>query len=67
MNEPSVSTPAISVDVISDVVCPWCYLGKRRLERAIKLLPELEFSVRWHPFQLDPTIPPGGIERERVG
>jgi predicted DsbA family dithiol-disulfide isomerase len=63
MNEPSVSTPAISVDVISDVVCPWCYLGKRRLERAIKLLPELEFSVRWHPFQLDPTIPPGGIER----
>jgi predicted DsbA family dithiol-disulfide isomerase len=63
MSEPSVSTPAISVDVISDVVCPWCYLGKRRLERAIKLLPELEFSVRWHPFQLDPTIPPGGIER----
>jgi predicted DsbA family dithiol-disulfide isomerase len=63
MNEPSVSTPAISVDVISDVVCPWCYLGKRRLERAIKLLPELEFSVRWHPFRLDPTIPPGGIER----
>jgi predicted DsbA family dithiol-disulfide isomerase len=63
MNEPSVSTPAISVDVISDVVCPWCYLGKRRLERAIKLLPELEFSVRWHPFQLDPTIPPSGIER----
>jgi predicted DsbA family dithiol-disulfide isomerase len=63
MKEPSVSTPAISVDVISDVVCPWCYLGKRRLERAIKLLPELEFSVRWHPFQLDPTIPPGGVKR----
>lgn len=63
MNESSVSTNAITVDVISDVVCPWCYLGKRRLERAIGLLPQLEFAVRWHPFRLDPTIPPDGIDR----
>jgi predicted DsbA family dithiol-disulfide isomerase len=53
----------LSIDVISDVVCPWCYLGKRRLERAISLLPERQFVVRWHPFRLDPTIPPGGIDR----
>jgi len=52
-----------SIDVISDVVCPWCYVGKRRLERAIGLLPERQFAVRWHPFRLDPTIPPGGIDR----
>src|ERR1700737_2326766 len=63
MNESPASTNAITVDVISDVVCPWCYLGKRRLERAIGLLPQLEFAVRWHPFRLDPTIPPGGIDR----
>ena len=53
----------LSIDVISDVVCPWCYLGKRRLERAIGLLPERQFAVRWHPFRLDPTIPAGGIDR----
>jgi predicted DsbA family dithiol-disulfide isomerase len=38
------------IDVISDVVCPWCYLGKTRLERAIGFLPERRLAVRWHPF-----------------
>ena len=56
--------PPLSIDVVSDVVCPWCYLGKRRLERALELLPEPEVSVGWHPFRLDPTIPPEGMERE---
>ncbi|MBN8995643.1 MAG: DsbA family oxidoreductase [Rhizobiales bacterium] len=51
------------IDVVSDVVCPWCYLGKRRLERAIALVPATDIVVRWHPFQLDPTIPPGGLDR----
>jgi predicted DsbA family dithiol-disulfide isomerase len=51
------------IDVVSDVVCPWCYLGKRRLERAINRMPERKIVVRWHPFRLDPTIPPGGIDR----
>jgi predicted DsbA family dithiol-disulfide isomerase len=53
----------MTVDVVSDVVCPWCYLGKRRLERAIELLPRIELVVRWRPFRLDPTIPAGGIDR----
>ncbi len=53
----------ITLDVISDVVCPWCYLGKRRLARAIDLIPEVDLVVRWRPFRLDPTIPPEGIER----
>jgi predicted DsbA family dithiol-disulfide isomerase len=63
MNEAPRPQNAVSIDVISDVVCPWCYLGKRRLERALDQLPSLEFVVRWHPFRLDPTIPPGGIDR----
>jgi predicted DsbA family dithiol-disulfide isomerase len=55
---------AIKVDVVSDVVCPWCYIGKRRLERAIALVPELDVEVRWHPFFLNPWVPREGISRE---
>jgi predicted DsbA family dithiol-disulfide isomerase len=53
----------INVDVVSDVVCPWCFIGKRRLERAVATLPDIDVAVRWRPFQLDPTIPPGGMDR----
>lgn len=51
------------IDVVSDVVCPWCYIGKKRLEKAIALTPELRVSVGWQPFQLDPTVPEGGVDR----
>lgn len=54
----------VSVDVVSDVVCPWCYIGKRRLESARDLLPDLDLDVRWHPFQLAPDIPREGITRD---
>ena len=54
---------SLTLDVFSDVVCPWCYLGKRRLGRGLLLVPELDVAVRWRPFQLDSTIPQGGIER----
>ena len=53
----------LSVDVISDVICPWCYIGKRRLEKAIADVDE-QVKVRWHPFQLNPTIPNEGISRK---
>ena len=53
----------MQIDVISDTVCPWCYIGKRRLERAMKLRPQIQFDVRWRPFQLDPATPKEGIER----
>jgi len=57
----------LAVDVISDVVCPWCYIGKRKLEAALSDLkarePALDIAVRWHPFQLNPDIPAGGIPR----
>ncbi|WP_407865981.1 DsbA family oxidoreductase [Phyllobacterium phragmitis] len=54
----------ITIDVVSDVVCPWCFVGRKRLESALDLLPELDVIVRWRPFQLDPTIPPGGKDRK---
>ena len=56
---------AITVDVVSDVVCPWCYLGQKRLERAVEGLEEIDVVTRWRPFQLDPTIPPGGRDRKQ--
>ncbi len=56
------------MDVISDVVCPWCYIGQRRLEQALALLPEDDAArratIRWHPFQLNPDLPPEGISRK---
>jgi len=52
----------LSVDVVSDVVCPWCYLGKRRLALALDRAGGA-FAVRWRPYQLDPTIPAGGMDR----
>ena len=69
-----ISSPAadpapgtLAVDVISDVVCPWCYIGKRKLEAALDQLtarePALDVAVRWHPFQLNPDLPAGGIPR----
>jgi len=58
---------ALTVDVVSDVVCPWCYIGKRRLEAALAELtrrePELAATVRWHPFQLNPDLPREGVDR----
>lgn len=54
----------LTVDVVSDVMCPWCYIGKRRLDRAQVLAPDVEPLVRWRPFQLDATIPPEGIDRQ---
>lgn len=55
----------MNVTVISDVMCPWCFIGKRRLERAAQLAAdEFSLTVDWRPFQLDPTIPPGGMDRK---
>ena len=54
----------ISVDVISDVACPWCFIGMKRLRRAIELAPDIDVNVRWRPYQLDPSIPPGGLPRK---
>ena len=55
----------LTVDVVSDVMCPWCYIGKRRLDRAQVLAPDVEPVIRWRPFQLDATIPANGMDRQK--
>jgi len=53
----------LKIDIISDVVCPWCYIGKRRLEKALKSFPNIRPSIQWFPYQLDASIPETGIPR----
>jgi predicted DsbA family dithiol-disulfide isomerase len=53
----------LTIDVVSDVVCPWCFIGKRRLEKAIALVPEIPVEVRYHPFFLNPWVPREGMSR----
>lgn len=53
----------LTIDVVSDVICPWCFLGKRRLDKALAGLPGIVADIRFRPFMLDPTIPPEGIDR----
>ncbi|MBZ9740565.1 MULTISPECIES: DsbA family oxidoreductase [unclassified Mesorhizobium] len=54
---------AITVDVVSDVVCPWCFIGQKRLDKAVAAAADVEVHIRWRPFQLDPTIPRQGKDR----
>src|SRR5580704_16444924 len=55
----------LQIEVISDVICPWCYIGKRRVEKAVATLDrQHEVRVRWLPFQLSPTMPQEGISRK---
>jgi predicted DsbA family dithiol-disulfide isomerase len=51
------------LDVFSDTICPWCYIGKRRLERALKARPQRQLKVRWRAFQLNPGMAPQGMDR----
>jgi len=54
----------VRLDVVSDVICPWCYIGKRRLEKALaELQPEFDVQVSWLPFQLNPDMPAEGVPR----
>jgi predicted DsbA family dithiol-disulfide isomerase len=58
------SSASVHVDVISDVVCPWCYIGKHRLEAALDLVPNIAVDITWRPYFLNPWIPREGIERQ---
>jgi len=58
----SAASEPLTIDVVSDVVCPWCYVGKRRLETALAEA-DVRVAVSWRPYQLDPTIPPEGKSR----
>ena len=57
-------TRNISIEVYSDVICPWCYVGKRRLERALAQLNTVRSEIIWRPFQLNPTMPKEGMDRK---
>src|SRR5258706_11707309 len=55
----------LQVDIVSDVICPWCYIGKRRFERAVDALGRRhQVAVTWRPFQLNPDLPADGMDRE---
>lgn len=53
----------IRLDIFSDPVCPWCYLGKANLDRALEAHPTHPFAVEWHPFQLNPDMGTGGVDK----
>src|SRR5258705_10898106 len=57
-------TAPLSIDVVSDVVCPWCFIGKRLMETALTLRPEIATEVRFRPYFLNPWIPRAGISRD---
>ena len=57
--------PVITIEVISDVVCPWCYIGKRRMEKAVdKLRYQFDFNITYSPFELNPDIPKEGLNQK---
>jgi len=55
----------MQIDIVSDTVCPWCFIGKRRLEKALALRPDMNFDIRWRAYRLDPSIPPEGVDRKQ--
>ena len=56
-------TEPVKLDIMSDPICPWCYIGKAHLDRALAAAPDHPFEIEWHPFQLNPDMPAGGMDR----
>jgi predicted DsbA family dithiol-disulfide isomerase len=65
MPNQSSDTKPVRIDIVSDVVCPWCFIGKRRLEKALKLKPDIPVELHWRPYFLNDWIPREGISREQ--
>lgn len=61
---PNEPVQPVTIDVVSDVVCPWCFIGKRRLEKALALKPDIPVEVRFHPYFLNPWVPAEGMARD---
>lgn len=55
----------MKIDIVSDTICPWCFVGKRRLEAALAQRPDLDVEIVWHPFQLNPGTPKEGVDRKQ--
>lgn len=54
----------IKLDILSDPICPWCYIGKMALDQALAKAPDHPFTIEWHPFQLNPDMPAEGMDRQ---
>lgn len=63
MSEQAAAATPLTIDIVSDVVCPWCFIGKRRLEKALALVPDIPVEVRFHPYFLNPWVPREGMAR----
>ena len=63
-DDPVSALKPLKIDIVSDVVCPWCYIGKKRIEDALALVPDVPLEVNWRPFFLNPWVPREGISRE---
>ena len=55
----------LKIEIFADIICPWCYIGKKRLENALSERPEIDFAIEWKGFLLNPSIPQYGIDRRR--
>src|ERR1700755_669457 len=64
MSDTPNDIPPVTIDVVSDVVCPWCFIGKSRLEKALALKPNIPVEVRYHPYFLNPWVPREGMTRD---
>ncbi len=56
-------TQTVKLDILSDPICPWCYIGKTHLDKALASVPDHPFVIEWHPFQLNPEMPDDGMDR----
>ncbi len=64
MNKPASGwRKSLHIDIVSDTVCPWCYIGKRKLEKALSTRLEIDAEINWRPFQLNPEMPAEGMDR----
>ena len=58
------SSQRVTIDLYADIICPWCYIGKKRLETALADRPNIEFTINWRAFLLNPSMPPAGMDRQ---
>ncbi len=58
------SSQQVTIDLYADIICPWCYIGKKRLETALAERPDIEFTINWRAFLLNPSMPPAGMDRQ---
>ena len=57
--------PKLKIEIFADIICPWCYIGKKRLEKALSERPEIDFAIEWKGFLFNPSIPQYGLDRRR--